>query len=158
MAYSQEQIDTLFDLICERVSNGESISEILRNDDMPVRTTFYKWLVSSKEKMDKYARASELRAEYLFDEIFKIADDKQNDFTTLEDGTRVINHDAINRNRLQVDTRKWALCHMNPKKYGEKKDITSGGEKIQNTNIIVQSQELKEGIETELDKLKKDAS
>ena len=51
-----------------------------------------------------------------------------------EDGKVVTNHNVIQRDRLRVDARKWALSKMNPKKYGDKVDVTSGGEKINNSN------------------------
>jgi hypothetical protein len=43
---------------------------------------------------------------------------------------------AVNRSRLQLDTRKWVLGRMNPKKYSEKLDITSGGDKLKIVPII----------------------
>lgn len=39
------------------------------------------------------------------------------------------------RSRLRVDTRKWYLSKVLPKKFGEKMDVTSGGEKIE-SNVI----------------------
>lgn len=37
----------------------------------------------------------------------------------------------MQRSRLRVDTRKFLMAKMKPKKYGDKVDLTSGGEKIQ---------------------------
>jgi hypothetical protein len=34
--------------------------------------------------------------------------------------TEVENHEAINRSRLRVDTRKWLIARMAPKKYGDR--------------------------------------
>jgi hypothetical protein len=34
------------------------------------------------------------------------------------------------RDRLRVDARKWLLSKMLPKKYGDKLDVTSDGEKM----------------------------
>jgi hypothetical protein len=34
----------------------------------------------------------------------------------------------INRSRLRVDTRKWYLSKLAPKRYGEKVDVNVGGQ------------------------------
>jgi hypothetical protein len=54
-------------------------------------------------------------------------------------GEEQINHNVIQRNKLQIDARKWMLGKMQPKKYGDKLDVTTDGDKLQNTqsNIIV---------------------
>ena len=55
--------------------------------------------------------------------------------TVDENGNPRINHDVIQRDRLRVDARKWMLGKMQPKKYGDKLDVTSDGEKISTTII-----------------------
>ena len=40
-----------------------------------------------------------------------------------EEGNPITNHNVIQRDRLRVDARKWALSKMNPKKYGDKQAI-----------------------------------
>ena len=138
MAYSEKQIEDIFEIICNRIIEGESLSQVLLTKGMPSRFTYYEWLKESDEKSNKYARATELRAEYLFDEILKISDNQTNDIIFDKDDIAHVNHDAIHRNRLQVDARKWALSKMNPKKYGEKTgiDVTTGGEKLSNKITI----------------------
>lgn len=36
----------------------------------------------------------------------------------------------VQRARLQVETRKWLMSKLAPKKYGERLDVTSSGEKL----------------------------
>ena len=43
--------------------------------------------------------------------------------------------DMIQHRRLQIDARKWVLAKMNPKKYGDKVDLTSDGEKLVQINL-----------------------
>ena len=123
MAYSKEQIEKLFIVICERITKGEAVRNILKDKDMPAYETFYNWL-NDENKAKQYARATEIRAEAIFDEMFEIADDGTNDYGTkiLLDGSEieVLNSEHIQRSRLRIDTRKWALSKMNPKKYGDK--------------------------------------
>ena len=131
----------LTDVICKRLSGGESLRQICKDNNMPVQSTVYLWLLDEdkKEFSEKYADARNSQAEVLFDEILEIADDGINDWMEreLESGTiEVINSEHIQRSRLRVDTRKWYLSKVLPKKYGEKVDLTSLGEKIQGNTII----------------------
>ena len=105
---------------------------------MPSSRTFFKWIDEDKEKVKQYERSLELRSEMLFDEIIEIADKQSEDVGEDENGNKVINHNIVQRNRLQIDARKWALSKMFPKKFGDKTDITSGGEKIQNIPTSIQ--------------------
>jgi hypothetical protein len=56
---------------------------------MPNATTFYRWIDEESEwasvKNKQYARASEIRAEKIFDEMLDIADDNKNDINTDEE-------------------------------------------------------------------------
>jgi len=130
MAYSQEEIEFCFSSICTRIGKGEALRNILKDSEMPVSQTFYKWLDSDKNKSIQYARATELRADNIFEDIIDIADDNRKDLQTDKDGNERTNSDVIQRSRLMVDARKWYLSKLNPKKYGDKIETTlEGGEK-----------------------------
>lgn len=121
----------MFDEIMRLLELGDSLSDILKqNDSYPSRQTFYTYLKDDKIRIDKYARATKIRADYLFDQILEIADKQDKDIEISKEGIEVINHNLVNRNRLQIDSRKWVLSKMNPKKYGDKLDVTSDGEPI----------------------------
>lgn len=132
MAYSQEKKDECFDWIISEIESGKSLISALNTNGMPSTSTFYIWLETEKEKSKRYACACEVRELLILDEILTIADSQENDAIETDNGI-ITNHNAINRNRLQIDSRKWMLGKLNPKKYGDKIDMTSGGEKIQNT-------------------------
>ena len=83
------------------------------------------WIDADKDFAVQYACAREIRADKLFEEILTIADSKPDDKMVDKDGNIVIDSSAVQRNRLQVDARKWILAKMSPKKYGEKMDVTS---------------------------------
>ena len=129
MAYNEKDIERIFDIICKRIEDGEALSVILRDNDMPDRGTVYKWIREDLEIFDKYTRATKIRADYLADEIIEIAD-KQGKDVKIVDGEEVTDYNVINRNRLQIDARKWAASKMNPKKYGDKVDVTTDGQPI----------------------------
>lgn len=139
MKYSQEDRDRLVTLICDRISEGESLRSVLRSDNMPDKQSFFNWIDSSKEYFDQYARAKEARADAIFEDILEIADETQNDTITKvgKDGEiyEAENKEWINRSRLKIDSRKWMLSKMLPKKYGDKIDVTTDGEKITIINL-----------------------
>ncbi len=134
MAYSQKQIEDYFNVICERITEGESLRSVLKDENMPSRQTFYKWIKDKDKLFDQYVRATSIRADVIFEEMFDIADNGTNDYKSVDigDGIEVqkVNTDHIQRSRLRIDARKWALSKMNPKKYGDKLDITSDDKPI----------------------------
>lgn len=113
--YTQEMADA----ICERLSEGESLRAICRDEDMPNKATVFRWLAANSAFSDQYACAREAQADEMFDDLLQIADDGGNDTYETEDGSRT-NTDVIARSKLRVDARKWMLSKMAPKKYGDK--------------------------------------
>lgn len=105
-------------------------------DHIPL-TTAYDW-IENLGYTEQYARAREQRAENIFEEIIDIVDCEDNDIVVDENGTPRVNNDVIQRDRLRVDARKWMLGKMQPKKYGDKIDVTSDGEKIEGGVTIFQ--------------------
>ena len=121
MAYSEKQLNEIFEKVCMRVEDGEPVRQILEDDDVFSRTVFYK-LLEQKDKSERYTRAREIRADKIFEEILQIADKQNEDVIRTAEGD-IINHNVINRNRLQIDARKWVLSKMLPNKYGDKTKI-----------------------------------
>lgn len=115
------------DLICERLSKPESLRSICLDEDMPDRTTVFRWLRDNESFRLQYARACEDRADAIFDEMLEIADDGTNDTFEGEDGMRLLDRDHVQRSKLRVETRKWMLGKMAPKKYGERQHIEHSG-------------------------------
>ena len=108
------------DLICERLADGESLRKICRGDGMPAESTVRLWAMDDVQGFSaQYTRSREIGYERLSDELLEIADDGSNDTYETDSGTAV-NQDVIARSRLRVDTRKWMLSKMLPKRYGDK--------------------------------------
>lgn len=122
MAYSKEKIESTFEEICSMIEQGSSLRAVLRSDGMPSSKTFYEWVDSDEEKVKRYARACEFRADEIFEDMLEIADTAQEGVTIkeTEKGTETTTGDMIQHRRLRVDTRKWMLAKMNPKKYGDR--------------------------------------
>lgn len=115
------------DEICERLSEGESLRSICREDKMPCKATVFRWLVHNKQFADQYDRSRQEQAELLADEIVDIADESTNDKYIDDNGNERTNNEAIARSRLRVDARKWVASKLKPKKYGDKTTTEIGG-------------------------------
>ena len=120
MAYSEDEIEVKFRLILDSIEEGNSLRKTLLSEGMPDSRTFYKWIDKDEEKLLQYARATELRADNIFEEILNISDATENDVILDGEGNPITNHNVIQRDRLRVDSRKWMAGKMNPKKYGDK--------------------------------------
>ena len=79
-----------------------------------------------------YARAREDQQEHWADEIVEIADDATNDWVKRQTRSgeieTLVNSDNINRSRLRVDTRKWLMAKLMPRKYGDFKTLEHRGQ------------------------------
>jgi len=125
----------LADLICARLSEGESLRTVCKADDMPCKTTVFMWLRTNEQFLNQYTRAKEESADALTDEMLDIADDGQNDWMERldDDGEHEgyqLNGEHIQRSRLRIETRKWLAVKLKPKKYGDKIEQEHSGETV----------------------------
>ena len=120
--------EAITEFVCSELALGKSLRSILDADDkLPSASTFLDWIGADSFLAEQYAHARQLAYELLADEIVAIADEN---YTTDEHGVRErLSSEAIQRNRLRVDTRKWMLSKMLPKVYGEKltQEVTGKG-------------------------------
>ena len=139
-----EYTTELGEMICEAISDSQLVLKNLCEsiDWMPKPTTIKKWIRLDKRENESdtegfatlYARAKEEQADSLVEEMLTIADDASKDTLAGEFGEHG-NAVAVARARLQVDTRKFIASKLKPKKYGDKLDVTTLGEKISTTVI-----------------------
>ena len=110
--------------ICSRIAEGESIRSIVKDKEMPSSSMIFRWLLDENKKSfrDQYEIARNIQAETMFEELIEIADRQEQD---------------VMRDRLRVDTRKWYLSKVLPKKFGEKLDFTTGGDKIKSITFEI---------------------
>jgi hypothetical protein len=125
------------DCVCERLANGESLRSICRDEHTPGLTTVFRWLESSLPFREQYARAKQAGLEAMAEDILHIADTpmvgekRMSKPLTVSDGEgnkidtgltidEVTTADMIEHRRLQVETRKWLLTKLAPKKYGDR--------------------------------------
>ena len=97
--------DEIAERICIRLAAGESLLKICEEDGIPTRATIYDWLAKYPNFADKYAHARNVGLDDMADDVIRLADDDEKD---------------VQRLRLRVDTRKWYLSKLAPKRYGER--------------------------------------
>lgn len=123
--------------ICAEIScSSKSLRTICKELGLSVQSVL-NWLNEHELFLAQYARAKEEQADMLAEEILEIAD-KENR-TVIEysnsEGSGITEQDNVQRSRLQIDARKWIASKLKPKKWGEKMDITTDGEKITSFNV-----------------------
>jgi hypothetical protein len=110
--------------ICELIANGANVIKALESNEIfPNWTTFRRWKNEHDELNTLYVRAIQDKA---------IAVDAIIDDTIQECKEGKLEYQVA---RLMVDTYKWKAAKYYPKMFGDKTDITSGGEKIITTII-----------------------
>jgi hypothetical protein len=114
--YSQE----LADIICSELMLGKSLRTVTQPEGMPSIVTIFAWMRIHPEFLNQYTRAKQESADAMAEDILYLADSTEQD------------KDAINKTRLQVDTRKFLMAKMKPKKYGDSSalDITTKGKEL----------------------------
>lgn len=128
--YSPEERVRIQAEVCKRIALGESVRKICSDEHIPDQTTIYDWLSEDGNFSQQYARAREKQADFYLDQIIEISDDSTLDTDiNPESGNEITNHEVIQRSKLRVDTRKWVMAKLAPKKYGEKvqQEITGKG-------------------------------
>lgn len=117
----------LADRICAELSEGKSLRTVCSEEGMPDKSTVFNWMRTQPTFLDQYARAKQESADALAEEIIDISDDS---IAVIKSGAEKKSGALAQAQRLRVDTRKWIMSKMKPKKYGEKVDVTSGGQPL----------------------------
>lgn len=116
--------------ILTRISMGESVRRISMDKDMPSQQCIYEWIFKDLNGFgEKYAQAKAECMELKGEEIEDIAD--------------LVEPEAakVAKARLQIDTKKWVMSKLAPKKYGDRQiQEHTGGQKLE---IVIK----KEGID-----------
>lgn len=91
-----------------------------------------------------------MQASKMFDDLLVLSDLSSSEIVG---GKDTGDNARVQARRLQVDTRKWYLSKVLPKLYGDKLDLTSGGEKLptpilQLTSVVQKIHEMPPIVET----------
>jgi hypothetical protein len=121
--YTQE----LANKICSKLSEGISLRTVCLADDMPDKSTVFDWLATKKEFAYQYACAKEQGTEAMNELLLDLGDEAIELAQSVNDKASSAVVQAV---KLKADNLKWVMSKMKPKKYGDKLDLTTDGEKL----------------------------
>jgi hypothetical protein len=136
------------DAICARLSQGEPLESICRDEDMPTSRTVSNWKAADEAFASDIAHAREAGFDRIAADCLDIADETGKDTLYGENGERA-NTEWISRSKLRIETRLKLLAKWDPKRYGEKMDVNHGGQGGDNPiNMSWQIEFVKSGDES----------
>lgn len=117
--------EKLADEICIRLSSGETLRSICRDERMPAWRTVYDWMEADPTFSARIARAREKGFDAIAEEALEIANTPVTGEEIEEgpDGRKVKKADMLGHRKLQIWTRLQLLAKWSPKKYGDKQTI-----------------------------------
>lgn len=102
--------------VCEALaSSKKSLRKTLEETGLATLNEVLYWQQSQPDFQLMYAKAKEQQLHMMAEDIVDISDDE-----TIDPGDK----------RIMVDTRKWLLSKLMWRTYGDKLDVTSGGEQL----------------------------
>lgn len=105
---------TLAPIICNRIAQGETLTAICTEPDMPSHPLFCAWVLEDASIADDYARAREARADTRADRIDSYVQQM------------IAGEIDSQQCRVAIDAEKWQAGKEKPKRYGDKLEL--GGE------------------------------
>lgn len=124
--------------ICERLSKGEPLAAICRDDHMPAVRTVSDWKEAHEGFSADFAHAREAGFDQIALDCLDIADDSSGDVAEPDEDQEPQPHggslkrlkatgaENVQRARLRVETRLKLLAKWDPRRYGDK--VQLGGD------------------------------
>lgn len=105
--------------VCEKVAEGKNIKKVLaEKEHYPAFVTWCKWKREHEELANLYTRSMQDKSESM--------DEAIDDVMLMVRSGQLESHAA----RVLIDTLKWKASKYYPKMFGDKLDMTSGGESL----------------------------
>lgn len=145
LKWTLEKSEASFSSILNNMAtNGMALRKATQQPGEMCHKLFYEYLTGRLDedltqaqkdaRLARYAHATDMRAEILFDEMLEISDNQEiGKEITKETGglyniTKETRKDLAAHRRIKLDTRKWILGKMRPEKYGDKQTVKHEGE------------------------------
>lgn len=126
--------------IAERLSKGEPLAQICRDEGMPAVRTVSDWKRDHEAFSADFTRARDEGYDAIAADCLAIADETAFD-TIKTDGDRA-NTEWISRSKLRIETRLKLLAKWDPKRYGDKLETTHKGTLGVTVNMTPQDEAL----------------
>ena len=130
--YSPEQIEERFNYVIQEIESGRALRNVCKDEKGINKNLFYDLIDSDTNKKERYTRATELRADAKFESI----EEEYNKEPERDPMTGKIDMGWVALQRLKIDSKKFEVAKLAPKKYGDKLDVTTDGDKINISPII----------------------
>jgi hypothetical protein len=115
-----ERLDVVNQIIDEYIEDNKTLTKVLsKNTAFPSLTTFFNWCANDPKLKSIYTHAREAKAHAMIDEALRVAKGSGEDTVC-----------KVQRDRLYSDRLIYAAGKYLPNVYGDKVDVTSGGEAV----------------------------
>ena len=111
-------------MICKRLALGMSLHKAVDTEGMPAFENVWIWLWKYPEFKEMYDTAKREGGEAMSENMMKIVEEDVIVGDDKSDNARV------QQQRLRVDTIKWTMSKLLPRKYGDKLDVTTNGKDL----------------------------
>lgn len=107
----EKQFEIFFETVLDKLEEGALLTDILKDDQRNYDYKgFLRWIMKDAQRKSRYYEAQEIGTEIIVDEAIEIADGADG----MED---------VQRSKLRIDTRIWAVKSRNRKRFGEIKTV-----------------------------------
>jgi hypothetical protein len=128
--------------ICQRLSNGEPLRQICRDDHMPAWTAVYSWMSRDATLSERIAQAREAMAEKAYAEMY---DEPERMLT--EGGGR-IDPGYVQLVKARAEITLKLLAKWNPKRYGDRIAVAGDAESPIKVEAEIKADKLLEALVT----------
>ncbi|QWP79219.1 hypothetical protein J5226_12880 [Lysobacter sp. K5869] len=104
--------------IIERLSKGEPLADICRDEGMPAVRTVSDWRSRYPDFDEQFLAARDDGFDAIAADCLRIADDGTNDYVMTKNGP-VFDAEAVQRSKLRVETRIKLLAKWDRRRYGD---------------------------------------
>jgi hypothetical protein len=105
------RFSVFFETVLHKLEHGALLTDIIRDDQRGYSYDgLLRWIMKDPQRKARYYEAQEIGTEIIVDEAVKIADGADG----MED---------VQRSKLRIDTRLWAVKARNRKRFGEVKTL-----------------------------------
>jgi hypothetical protein len=118
--------DEIATRICDLLMDGVSLRSICGLEDMPGRTTVFRWMDENPDFASRYARARMLQADLMDDLILETAN--------------ACTPATAQADKVKIAAFQWRASKLMPKVYGDKTEVAVAGPKggpVQSERVIV---------------------